>query len=46
MSNEAENLDLIEDDVDEALREGVRQGILVRSKNDEGQDVYRVAPPA
>lgn len=44
MSNEAENLDPNEDIVSEALREAVRTGRVVRSKDDEGRDVYTAAP--
>ncbi len=40
MSSEVENLDVNEDIVDLALREAVRLGRVVRSKDDEGRDVY------
>ncbi len=42
--NEAENLDPNEDIIDAALREAVRTGRVVRSKDDQGRDVYRVVP--
>ena len=44
MSDEAENLDVNEDAVDEALREGVRRGRLIRTKDDEGRDVFTAVP--
>ncbi len=40
MNNESENLDPNEDIVDVALREAVRTGRVVRSKDDQGRDVY------
>ncbi len=39
-----ENLDTDDDIIDLALREAVRQGRVIRTKDDEGRDVYRAAP--
>lgn len=44
MNTELENLGANEDIVDVALREAVRQGKIVRSKDDQGRDVYKAVP--
>ncbi len=44
MTIESENINTTEDIVDISLREAVRTGRIVRSKDDEGRDVYTVVP--
>lgn len=42
--NEQENLDFKDDIVDLALRELVRTGRVVRSKDDQGRDFFTLVP--
>jgi hypothetical protein len=44
MINDQENLDLDADTFDFALREAVRCGRVIRTKDDEGRDVYTAVP--
>ncbi len=45
MINDQENLDCGDDDIfDIALREAVRSGRVIRTKDDEGRDVYTAVP--
>lgn len=38
------NLDVNEDIVDVALREAVRLGLVIRTKDEQGRDVFTAAP--
>lgn len=42
--SEPENIEVAEDIVDLALREAVRQGRVIRSKDDQGRDIYAAVP--
>ncbi len=44
MIDEQDTENPLEDIIDIALREAVRQGRVVRSKDDEGRDVYTAVP--